>query len=565
MFSLDFFLRKSFSHHLPHLLPNVRQRRLLASIILTGAMGVPAAKAQGGQWRRAVSATPVYAESVAETKATAADGAGNVYITGAFSGAIKLGAITLTSKGETDVFVAKWSSTSGQWVWAIAGGGKEVDSGNGIAVAGSSVYVTGSVMNNNSAPAGKSEVQFGDVALPGASPLVSSDAFVLKLTDAGTSATVAWAQAGGGSSRDVGNGIAVNGSNVYVVGTFVNNNVGASGETQARFGALKLPGASKETGADMFLVKYQDAGSSATAAWARAGGGTAEDNGAGVAVSGANVYVTGDMTTNQAGPGGVNKVQFSGTFLRAASASALLGLPGVNSDGSSRDMYLVKYSDAGASATVAWAEVGGGLGDDTGRAVAVSGNSVFVVGSITNDKQRLAGAYLVRFRNLPLRGSSIYLANDAFLVKYTDSGSTATPVWAESGGGEKHDCAYGVAVSGNAVYVTGSITSNKWGSEEVLFSGKSVVGGSKNSSIEAFVAKYVDAGPAVKLASVVVGGGSDDDSARGIAIGGSHVYVVGTTGYEAFFGSSHILVPPNTRTDFLAEIVDNGLLGTKAP
>jgi hypothetical protein len=72
-----------------------------------------------------------------------ADGSGNVYVTGTFSGNAILGTTTLTSSGSSDVLIAKYSS-SGEVQWAKKGGGPSSDTGFGIAVDGSGkVYVTG--------------------------------------------------------------------------------------------------------------------------------------------------------------------------------------------------------------------------------------------------------------------------------------------------------------------------------------------------------------------------------------------------------------------------------------
>jgi len=78
---------------------------------------------------------------------SATDAAGNVYVTGNFIGTAAFGNTTLTSTNfSTDIFVAKLSP-GGQWLWAVLAGGNQTDEGTGIAVDATTgnVYLTGSI------------------------------------------------------------------------------------------------------------------------------------------------------------------------------------------------------------------------------------------------------------------------------------------------------------------------------------------------------------------------------------------------------------------------------------
>ncbi len=80
--------------------------------------------------------------------AVASDAAGNVCVTGSFSGTAAFGsgpaAFTLTSAGGTDVFVAKYTA-AGALLWARDLGGSGDDAGAGVTVDGAgNVYTTGS-------------------------------------------------------------------------------------------------------------------------------------------------------------------------------------------------------------------------------------------------------------------------------------------------------------------------------------------------------------------------------------------------------------------------------------
>ncbi len=74
----------------------------------------------------------------------AVDATGNVLVTGSFDGTAQFGALSLTSAGGTDAFIAKLDGHTGQFLWARQLGGVLNDSGNGIGVdANGNVVVSG--------------------------------------------------------------------------------------------------------------------------------------------------------------------------------------------------------------------------------------------------------------------------------------------------------------------------------------------------------------------------------------------------------------------------------------
>ncbi len=220
------------------------------------------------------------------------DTSGNVYVTGTFSSTANFNSggsgDTLKSAGGLDIFVAKYDA-GGNFFWAKSMGGKGADYGYGVVVDGSgNVYVTGVFYSDtadfNPGGSGGKLISAGD-----------QDGFLARY-DAG--GNYLWAKNIGGSGRDWGYGIAMDGSdNVCVTGTFSGTadfNPGGSG------GELMSAG-----GQDVFLARYDTGGSYL---WAKNMGGIGGDEGWGVAVDGSgNVYGTGRFSdTADFNPGGSN-------------------------------------------------------------------------------------------------------------------------------------------------------------------------------------------------------------------------------------------------------------------
>ena len=272
--------------------------------------------------------------------AIAASGA-NVYVTGAIgAGTSQVAGSTLTSAGSTDMFLAKYvdagAAPTGQW--AVSGGGTGADQALGLALSGTSLYVTGSFQGASARVAGTTLASAG-----------ASDIFVAKYVDGGSAATDGWAVRGGGTGIDVGNGVAVSGRNVYVAGTFAS-------AANANIAGTALPGAGND---DMFVAKYVDNGTSATGTWATSGGNTGQETGQAIAVRNSGVYVTGTYA-----------------YLSVIAGTAL---PYYGSLG----LYLARFNDGGSAVTNGQAAGAGGSGTNFGNSLAVSGNDIYVGGCIT--------------------------------------------------------------------------------------------------------------------------------------------------------------------------------------
>ena len=322
------------------------------------------------RWLAAITAAPptvlayVWSQSFSSTSqdqgwSVAVDGAGNVLVTGNFTGTVDFGGGPLTAVG-TQSFLVKFDA-AGNHLWSQTFGR---GSGLSVAVDGAgNVLVTGNFTGT---------VDFGG------GPLVSaggSDIFVAKFDSNGVHL---WSQRFGapGGNGDFGFGVAVDPSgNVVVTGLF---------ENTVDFGGGPLVSAG---GSDIFLAKFDAAGNHL---WSQRFGGTESlyfptDKPFDVAIDGAgNVLVTGFF---------VGPVDFGGGPITSFG----------------RDIFLAKFDAAGNHL---WSQgfgdaTGGGRGD--GVAIDGAGN-VFVTGAFEGQMD---------FGGGPLTAVS----SDFFLAKYDEDGN----------------------------------------------------------------------------------------------------------------------------------------------
>jgi hypothetical protein len=238
--------------------------------------------------------------------AIAVDASGNVFVAGrtVASDFPSTGGFDTSYNGDYDAFVTK-ISTTGALQWSTFLGGTLDDVANGIAVDGSGdVIVVGQSVSSN-------------FPLKNAfdTTVAGNDAFVTKLTNAGA---LVWSSFLGGSAADYGNGVAVDASgNVFVAGTTYSNNLPGAAGFDAIFGG---------GGTDGFVAKVTSAG---VLSWSSYIGGSAADGAASVAVdSGGNVIVTGQTSSIDFNATGGFDTILSGTqdafLIQATSAGAFV-------------------------------------------------------------------------------------------------------------------------------------------------------------------------------------------------------------------------------------------------
>jgi hypothetical protein len=441
---------------------------LLAGVLLLGAL--PRAAAQYfGSIVRAGSTLGDQGNAIAR------DAAGNVHVTGFFNGSVDFdpgsGTAILKSARNDDIFVAKYSPT-GALIWAKRIGGIGDDQGNGIAVdALGNVLITGRFMGTVDFDPGVAtfslSASVGDIFVckldrsgnfvwprsmtgnfgadglgiavdtsgnvlttgrftgtvdfdpgPGTVNLTSAgldDIFVSKLDSSGNHL---FARRMGGPGDDRGNGIAVDAAgNVLTTGVFV-----GTVDFNPRLGIANLTSAG---GDDIFVSKLDSGGNFL---FARRMGGTANDQGRGIAVDASgNVLTTG---------------WFSGT----ADFDPGAGTASLTSAGSF-DIFVSKLDSGGS---FAFAKRMGGTSFDqaSGIAVDASGN-VLTTGNFGGTADFDPGAGTV---SLTSSGSL-----DGFVSKLDSSGNF---VFAKGMGGSSGENARGIAVdpaSAN-IFTTGSFS-----------------------------------------------------------------------------------------------------------
>ncbi len=325
----------------------------------------------------------------------ATDSSGDVYVAGYFgTPSITFGSTTLTNAGSGDIFLVKYNPMGGV-IGAISAGGSLLDRCYAMKTdKHGNVYLAGYFQS--------SSITFGGYTLTKTGS--NADLFVVKMNPSGTTL---WARNTGVASNDMDvKSVAVDTlGNVYVVGSF--------GGPTLTFGSTVLSNGGSFPFNDMYVVKYNAAGSFV---WAKRAGGTQDEIANSVATDAAgNVYVAGYFSSPS--------VVFGSTTLTTSASS---------------DMFLVKYDSSGS---VVWAKnsgsssMGQSVAIDTSGDVFVSG--IFYPPSVTFGTTTLTNA-----------GSG-----DAFLVKYSSTGSV---VWANSLGGPGAESGACVHVSAtNDVYTTG--------------------------------------------------------------------------------------------------------------
>lgn len=175
-----------------------------------------------------------------------------------------------------------------------------------------------------------------------------SDSLVAKVTGTENTGQLTWVQQTGGAGNDRIQAPGINGTSLYVAGTY--------NSTSPTFDNLTF--ASAGPSSNMFVTKLTDTGLSGSLNWAQQGG-----QGIGyvnvLAVSGTKLYLAGEFYESMATLGTTSLT---------------------NANPSTNDIFVAKLTDMGTAGRFVWAQRAGGTGREGAVAVAVGGSNVYAAG-----------------------------------------------------------------------------------------------------------------------------------------------------------------------------------------
>ncbi len=500
--------------------------------------------------------------------AIAVDTAGNAYVTGSASSAnfptVNALQPALGAPNATNAFITKFNANGSALVYSTYFGGSNLDTGYGIAVdTAGNAYVTGVTSSAN----------FPTVNALQATLAGSENALITKINASGSA--LIYSTYLGGSGYDEGTGIAVDASgNAYVAGNAGSTDFPTANALQPASGG----------GEDAFVAKINASGS--TLVYSTYLGGSARENGEGIAVDSAgNAYVTGNTTSTnfptanalQSTLGGgyynafVTKINASGSALvystylggnggagggdmgsgiavdasgnaYVTGGAASTNFPTVNALQSTLagnyNAFVTKFNAAGSA--LIYSTYLGGSGGDQGNSIAVDASGNAYVAGITSSFDFPTANAL----------QSAYAGNyDPFVTEINASGSAL--VYSTYLGGSNRDFGQGIAAdpSGNA-YVTGSTLSTNFPTAKAL---QAALGG-RGAGVNAFVAK---------ISPIVVGDftGTFDTFNQRVAPGQSAVYNLTITPLNGFTGNVMLAasnLPIGTTVSFAPQTVIGG-------
>ncbi len=335
-------------------------------------------------------------------------GAGDVYVTGSFTGTVDFdpspNTSNLVSSGSIDIFVLKITS-AGVFSWAKKMGGTGDDAGYGVAVDGAgNVNITGTFSGTaNFNPAGTFNL----------TAVGSFECFVVQLSSAGA---FNWAFSIGGSQVDVGHAITTdNSNNIYITGRF--------SQTADFDPSAGVQNRTSGGNADIFVAKYSSTGAYS---WAKAyaGTGSFDDRGIAISVRNGEVAVAGHMR---------GTVDFDG-----------LSVTFIGGTGSAGNAFTLKLSDTGVRK---WVKRVGNATEVRATGVQLDDiGAVYTVGAHKNSFDADPDAGVV---NLIGNGGSV----DAFIQKLDSVGNF---IWAYNYAGTGNDEVSGITTDNlNNLYLSG--------------------------------------------------------------------------------------------------------------
>jgi hypothetical protein len=124
--------------------------------------------------------------------------------------------------------------------------------------------------------------------------------------------------------------------------------------------------------------------------------------------------------------------------------------------------------------------------------------------------------------------------------------------------GTNTDAATGIARSGSAIYVAGTVANSATNGSKVQFGSTSLPGNGSSANGDVFVARLSDGTPTMPPTWqwVLQGGGSGSDQASALAVSGSTLYVSGLVTPAATFGPTALTEPAGQPAGLLSMVQD---------
>jgi hypothetical protein len=413
---------------------------------------------------------------------------GGLYVGGSFSEVATLedGTHNLTSNGDTDMFLAKYSKSGEKLEWYVTYGGTGSDTISGVDTGSDGVYICGSF---------SSTVEFDSKHKLTAAG--GEDLFVAKLNK--QSGAVIWITSVGGVGNDNAYRVTVSkdGTSVYIVGTFNSNSISFDGKQTIY---------SNFYSSDMYLAKYKAADGQFE--WVNTVASKGHDYGISISSS----------------------VEDDGVFVVGVVAEAITGQSQLTMHGK-QDVVLAKYSSTG---DMLWIKIAGSPETESAREVVAtadggalvcgtfqstfiidashsyttSGTSTYVIKynstgdvvwtaatsgtNVITDVYSLAesadgGAYIIGTftGSVQFDENTIlpFVTSDIFIAWYDETGNFT---WVKTAGGTDYDYGYTIVATYDGFYAGGAITST-----DVQFD--SIALPSVNpASLDGFIVKYAD-------------------------------------------------------------------------
>ncbi|MEO8588531.1 MAG: HYR domain-containing protein, partial [Flavobacteriales bacterium] len=476
----------------------MRKRQLLTTLLAMVAFA--AAQAQPSSWDWAYGSpngTNEYVRDIATDTLN-----GGVYSVGGYD---HVSALTPTTVlGLRDGFVTK-TDANGNVVWTKQIGGSGDDGCQGVAVGpNGNVYVTGYFSGNNPV--------FSAVS-PAIANNGQQDLFIACYDPNGT---LQWVQSGGGTGVDIGFGIAVNASGVFVQGVFKGSSAFSGSNTIA---------GTNNGHQHVTLLKYSLVG---TFQWQIVGynSGAGDDNAERLACDANGVYATGS---------------FGSTQMNWFNVTQNAAQPGITTTTSgNQNIYVCSISNTGAQN---WGKAVGNPTNYTpsANAIAAGCSAIYIAGNTVNASV-FPGGSTVSIAGSP--GDYLYLAA---LDKTT--GSTK---WVRT--------AYGVDPTMAIAY---DLTLNRYGNvlmcgqfqRDTQFSDGTAIGNglSGGNKADVFVARFTSYG---QMDWVLTATGGDDDTPLAVAADNSGGIFTGGQYNEDLNFPGATTINSNNPSYFLTKLTD---------